>query len=342
MDHLSRSEESESIRSMFVDNRVMKQIKDTKSQLEYYFSDINLLRDRYLLDLVNNNPSGYVNILDLLRFNKIKQILSDLPLTDKIEILIKAVETSNHLQCNTLRNKIKRKIPFKISKKLITEKNRNTLYIDGFNQNVSEEGLRGLFEEYGQVISVEMPKHKNGYNKGFAFVVFKHMNPDLVKKENRKSFKLKAFNRGIGVNFICKYSKWESHKKGIKKLGESDITGFKRKDEEWVYVQVDLQEDADNDIKDEVELSFLQFGMSVRHIRLINNRRMILRLNSEEQLDIATALVEEKKELLGYIKEFKKLKGTELQEHLNYLKYKREKKEDKERRTKKIKKLKNN
>ena len=50
------------------------------NQIEFYFSDYNLPKDKYLLNLINQNENGWIGLNDLLRFNKVKEISNDLAL----------------------------------------------------------------------------------------------------------------------------------------------------------------------------------------------------------------------------------------------------------------------
>ena len=49
-------------------------------QIEYYFSPKNLHRDIYLRSLMDND--GYVNIAEIVKFNRIRELLHSLPATD--------------------------------------------------------------------------------------------------------------------------------------------------------------------------------------------------------------------------------------------------------------------
>lgn len=59
-------------------------------QMEFYFSDANLSKDRYLNELVNNDP--YVPINEFLKFNKINSM------TQEINDIAKALSHSSFLE----------------------------------------------------------------------------------------------------------------------------------------------------------------------------------------------------------------------------------------------------
>lgn len=79
-----------------------KQIKD---QIEFYFSDSNLLKDKFLSSLINKDENGYVDLNIISNFNRMKK------LTKKVKNIIKAIENSDLVELNDDKTKIRRKIP---------------------------------------------------------------------------------------------------------------------------------------------------------------------------------------------------------------------------------------
>jgi len=51
--------------------------KQIVEQVEFYFSDSNLIKDKFLKDLVNKDDEGYVPIETLLTFNRLKKLSND-------------------------------------------------------------------------------------------------------------------------------------------------------------------------------------------------------------------------------------------------------------------------
>lgn len=79
-----------------------KQIKD---QIEFYFSDSNLLKDKFLSNLITKDENGYVDLNIISNFNRMKK------LTKKVKNIIKAIENSDLVELNDDKTKIRRKIP---------------------------------------------------------------------------------------------------------------------------------------------------------------------------------------------------------------------------------------
>lgn len=67
-------------------------------QMEFYFSDANLSKDRFLGDLVKNDP--YVSLDTFLKFNKIRSMTTDI--TD----IAKAMKNSTLLELSEDRLKV--------------------------------------------------------------------------------------------------------------------------------------------------------------------------------------------------------------------------------------------
>lgn len=67
-------------------------------QMEFYFSDANLTKDRFLADLVKSNP--YVPLDMFLKFNKIRTLTQDV--TD----IAKAMKNSKFLELTEDKSKV--------------------------------------------------------------------------------------------------------------------------------------------------------------------------------------------------------------------------------------------
>ena len=66
--------------------------KAIKRQVEYYFSDINYPKDKYLQNKASKNPEGFISLKEIMGFNKLKQ------LTKSTEAVIKALEGSTQVE----------------------------------------------------------------------------------------------------------------------------------------------------------------------------------------------------------------------------------------------------
>lgn len=80
------------------------------------------------------------------------------------------------------------------------------LYVGNLNFNLSEEELRTIFEEYGDVTSVKVITDKySGRSKGFGFVEFEY--EDDGKRALEELNGTEVSGREIKVNVAVKKSK---------------------------------------------------------------------------------------------------------------------------------------
>lgn len=73
-----------------VRHRKKQLYENVKKQMEFYFSDANLSKDRFLGDLVKNDP--FVPLSEFLKFNKIRSMTKD------INDIVKAMKHSTFLE----------------------------------------------------------------------------------------------------------------------------------------------------------------------------------------------------------------------------------------------------
>ncbi|XP_006626995.2 la-related protein 6-like [Lepisosteus oculatus] len=88
-------------------------IQKMVSQIEYYLSDENLVKDAFLLKHVKRNKMGYVNIKLLTSFKKMKHFTKDWRVTAF------ALRHSANLEVNEEGNKVRRKVP--VPESLLTQ-----------------------------------------------------------------------------------------------------------------------------------------------------------------------------------------------------------------------------
>ncbi|KAJ8721665.1 hypothetical protein PYW07_002440 [Mythimna separata] len=129
-------------------------------QMEFYFSDANLTKDRFLGDLVKKDP--YVPLEMFLKFNKVRSLTQDI--TD----IAKAMKNSTLLDLSEDRLKVKRKTAV-----LPYDADARTVYVESIPVTASREWLERVFSDYGHVAYISLPKFKNSQKiKGFAFIEF--------------------------------------------------------------------------------------------------------------------------------------------------------------------------
>ncbi|XP_076278198.1 la related protein 7 [Lasioglossum baleicum] len=130
-------------------------------QMEFYFSDANLNKDRFLSGLIKDDP--YVDLNIFIRFNKIRELTTD------INRINKAIQSSVILSTSEDGTKVRRVTP------IVMKENTDecTVYVQNLPPDADHEMLSAIFAQYGSVEYVSVPKYKQTKKiKGFAFVEF--------------------------------------------------------------------------------------------------------------------------------------------------------------------------
>lgn len=145
-------------------NRLIKQ------QLEFYFSNSNLPRDKFLRALAAQSEEGYVAISELLKFEKLKK------LTEDPVIVVEAIKGSELIAANSEGTHIKRTTPLPE----VDTSNERTIYAKGWKSGTSIETIKDILSKFGEVLSVRIRKTKDKKNlKDSVFVEF--ATPEGVK-----------------------------------------------------------------------------------------------------------------------------------------------------------------
>jgi len=134
------------------------------AQVEFYFSDTNLWKDKLLQKLVEQEPEGYVPIATIADFNRMKALRVSL------EAITKAIRSSSKLVVSPDGTLVKRKIPLppKNQEKL----DQCTVYVENLPADTNHESFAQLFGKCGTVTYVSLPRFTSKKLKGFGFVEF--------------------------------------------------------------------------------------------------------------------------------------------------------------------------
>ncbi|KAK4525773.1 hypothetical protein GAYE_SCF16G3682 [Galdieria yellowstonensis] len=136
-----------------------------KNQVEFYFSDSNLPRDKFLRSQTGEAGDGYVNLDIVANFKRLKSLTTDL------SVIRTALKTSQLVELNEDKTKLRRKYPLPPS---ISNK-RKTIYVKGFptEEEPQLESVVELFSPYGVVRSVRFRRYPDTKKfKGSAFIEF--------------------------------------------------------------------------------------------------------------------------------------------------------------------------
>lgn len=138
-------------------------------QLEYYFGDANLARDKFLLEQISKDE-GWVSLDVLLTFKRLKSLSEDK------KVIVDAIEKSDEglIEISEDREKLRRH-PERPVPELNEEKRKEiygrTVYVKGF---ASEDGtqmseLLEFFEPFEKITNIVMRKYHDKATKKYLF-----------------------------------------------------------------------------------------------------------------------------------------------------------------------------
>lgn len=194
-------------------------------QVEYYFGNHNLPRDKFLQEQIKTED-GWVTLETMTKFNKLKELTAD------VKVIAAAMKkaTSGLMEVNEDETKLRRRSDKPIPEN--TEDNRQdvnnrTVYAKAFPLDLTLEKIQNFFDTFGPFEHIQMRKDVKRKFKGSVFVTFS-------TKESVEKF--------LSAESV-KYNDVEL----VKRLRKSDY--FKEKGEEKKKQQEDRQKkknDASN------------------------------------------------------------------------------------------------
>ena len=116
-------------------------------QLEYYFSDENLLRDAFLMKHITRNKEGYVSLKLIASLRKIKALSKD------HEAIKKAVEQSSKISLNGDGTKLRRLSP---PPKIDYSCGNRSVLVLGLEETTTSEEVENAVKSFGNVIKIRM------------------------------------------------------------------------------------------------------------------------------------------------------------------------------------------
>ncbi|KAI3405859.1 hypothetical protein KGF56_001466 [Candida oxycetoniae] len=110
-----------------------------RKQVEFYFSDSNLQQDKFLWKIYESND-GWVELKTILTFGRMKQYRPE-------ERVIDALKKSEKLLLSSNNDMIKRKDPLKDINEVKSTKKKNTVHIEGFPHQLTQDEVEKWFNE---------------------------------------------------------------------------------------------------------------------------------------------------------------------------------------------------
>ena len=179
-------------------------------QIEYYFGDVNIMKDKFMQGEIKNDD-GWITMETMLKFNRLKQ------LSDNVDVILNALKksTSGLMEIHEGREKIRRSpdkpIPAFDAKRREDLKNRS-IYAKGFPKTATMDDLINFFDSYGPPDNIQMRRDMNRQFKGSVFVIFKtkeeadnfvkadsikHEDAELVRRTKDDYFRIKQEEKKI-------------------------------------------------------------------------------------------------------------------------------------------------
>ncbi|XP_033350749.1 la protein homolog [Bombus vosnesenskii] len=145
-----------------------------KNQVEFYFGDVNMQRDKFLIEQTKLDE-GWVPMTIMLNFKLLASMSQD------INVILEAIKSSELMEISEDRKKIRRspKHPLPIyNEEYRKAQEAKTVYVKGFPlQDTTIEKLKTFFSAYEPVDNIVMRKYmdkeKKLQFKGSIFVQFK-------------------------------------------------------------------------------------------------------------------------------------------------------------------------
>ncbi|KAG7496291.1 la-related protein 7 [Solea senegalensis] len=145
-------------------SRVKQLLGDVKKQVEFWFGDVNLHKDRFLRKLMDEADDGYVDISVLTSFNRMKKLTTD------TKLIARALKNSSVVEVNLEGTKVRRQFPVG---DIPNDTDSRTVYVELLPKDVTHSWIERVFTKCGNVVYVSIPRYKtSGEPKGFAFVEF--------------------------------------------------------------------------------------------------------------------------------------------------------------------------
>ncbi|XP_061158278.1 la-related protein 7 [Syngnathus typhle] len=153
-------------------SRVKQLLCEVKKQVEFWFGDVNLHKDRFLRKLIDESDDGYVDLSVVASFNRMKKLTSD------TKLIARALKNSSLLEVNLEGDKVRRQLPIG---DVPPDVDSRTVYVELLPKDVTHSWIEKVFSKCGTVVYASIPRYKTTNDpKGFAFVEFE--NPEQAKK----------------------------------------------------------------------------------------------------------------------------------------------------------------
>lgn len=133
-----------------------------KLQVEFYFSDSNLPRDKFLRETVSADPEGFVDIALIITFSRLRYLLHPLGGLQQEEIIATVANilaTSDSLTLSEDRRRVRRLAELRGREELDAEVEARSVYASPFPMTATIDDLKDYFSTHAKVLSIRLRRH---------------------------------------------------------------------------------------------------------------------------------------------------------------------------------------
>ena len=145
-----------------------------RAQMEFYFSDSNLPRDKFLRETVEADPEGFVDISLLATFSRMRALLAPFggPHNDEtVAALVDLLETSAELTVSDDGKRVRRTAAVRAREEIDAEVEARSVYASPFAMTATIDEITAFFAQHAVVRSVRLRRHVTSKDfKGSVFV----------------------------------------------------------------------------------------------------------------------------------------------------------------------------
>lgn len=247
--------------------------------MEYYFSDSNLIYDKFMQNQLKNNSKNYISLNTFLRFNKISQMLSSFSNIKQVQLkLLKtAIKNSSILNLDESHHRVSRIKPWSLNLHQIEQfkevKRRKTIYVENLNKNFRQNDVFRIFKDIGQVKSIEMNKN----HKGYCFVEFSSAEQaqKALELNNKIPEVLMEISKGrISALTVMSYFQWRNFKNKLIEVMKDHSRKSHSKD--TFTIEVELRPEFYGMSKNEMIIYLRQLNTNPLQIDLSLNKAHVV------------------------------------------------------------------
>ncbi|XP_014681985.1 PREDICTED: lupus La protein-like [Priapulus caudatus] len=200
-------------------------------QIEYYFGDSNLSRDRFLQEQIKLDD-GWIPLDTMVKFNRLKAISEDISLYASAMKKAKRQLVEVSEDCLKIRRFPSKPLPENTEERRADIKARN-IYAKGFPLDMSLDDVVVFLEKYGPVESVAMRRTIERKFKGSIFALFETKEAaksflECTEKFNENEL-LRLSKEGYFNKKNAEKSKMKTKPAGDKKEPDNDFSGIQDK-----------------------------------------------------------------------------------------------------------------